>query len=273
MSAAPTPPPAVPAPEAAPPGQAANPFRGRAAALRARINALTGATPHDRAMREAFPLGTGRPGNASSRRTAAQAEKRIGRSVDRAVEANRLVAEEKELLAKAGRHDAGLVDDRGLPAAGAQAARQAADAAVAAYLKATLRPGSTAYVDGNPVRVKRVNPTGITTESGSRWSYDDLLPAHPEGRAMTPRELAAAVRARATTPGVAPAPGGRTPWRRPRQAPAERAEAVGHPLTELPADDDDPGLATRAKPGEPSDAGRHQTGPTPGPGAVKEHGG
>lgn len=46
-----------------------------------------------------FPLGTGNPGNASSRRTSTQAARRVDASIDGAVRRSRLVREAERLRA------------------------------------------------------------------------------------------------------------------------------------------------------------------------------
>lgn len=58
--------------------------------------------------------------------------------------------------------------------------REAAEAEFAALFRQVLKPGDEVQLAGNPmnsVTVKRVNRKTITTESGSKWKYAELLPS------------------------------------------------------------------------------------------------
>jgi hypothetical protein len=192
--------PPVAAPSVAHETKPTNPFRDEAAKLRAKADRLSGGTAHDQAMARAFPFGTGRPGNASSRRTSQQAARRIDSSIDRAKEAVELYKKANALDAQAGKFDAGDIDAGGRPTekvrqAEAEKTQKLAslNESIAGYMRSTLKPGDTVYVNGNPVSVKRVNPTGVTTEGGSRWSYDELLP-HGENGPMSMKDVIGAAK-------------------------------------------------------------------------------
>lgn len=191
----------------------ANPFQQQHDDLQKKIATLTGETSHDKAIRESFPFGTGRPGNASSQRTSKQAHKRIEKTIDDAVKAQELIKQRNSLKAKADQFEAGNIDEKGNPTEKAIAERnrvegvkKSANEAVAEHMRSTLKPGDTVYINGDrPVSVKRVNPTGITTDSGSKWKYDELTPKHEtEDRPMTTKELVGLARSKMDDKPAAP---------------------------------------------------------------------
>jgi len=179
-----------------------NPFRAELETLQRRIDSLAGQTPHDRAMQSAFPFGTGRPGNDSSRRTSRQSDRRIETTINRAVQANALIAKRNRLQVQADAYDAGRIDAQGHDTAevvaeqhAKQEAARKANGTIADYMRATAKTGGIVYLAGQPLIVQRVNPKSITTISGCKWSYDELTPKHPsEPRPMTPREMVAIIR-------------------------------------------------------------------------------
>lgn len=85
------------------------------AAKERRYTQLIGDTEHDRQMREYFPLGTGRPGGASSQHTSAQFRKRMDRSIQEAKEAVDLKSELDHLKARREAYAQGQVDEQGRP--------------------------------------------------------------------------------------------------------------------------------------------------------------
>lgn len=82
-----------------------NPFRAKALAARARYERLTGTTTHDRAMTDAFPLGGG-----FGRRGG---ERRLERTIDRAVEAGQALRNARHYEALAAAFEAGTVNAQG----------------------------------------------------------------------------------------------------------------------------------------------------------------
>jgi phospholipid N-methyltransferase len=201
----------------------ANPFKQQADAIRSRAEALSpGGSARDKAMASAFPLGTGRPGNASSRRTSAQSARSIDRTVDNAMKALKLFDAAKIMEARAAAFDRGEINEHGGRtevgrAIDAKIAEQAtkrqetvkkASEHIADHMRTTLKPGDTVYIAGNPkngVTIKRVNPKSITTESGSSWKYDELIPPHPDGRAMTTKEMVEVIKQRSDKYQASPA--------------------------------------------------------------------
>lgn len=185
--------------------QPANPFRQQADELQRKIDRLQGGSATDRAMEQSFPLGTGRPGNASSRRTSKQWAKSIDKTIDDAKKATELIGQKNSLLARADEFGAGRIDASGKPTAQAvseseQKAKSlaSAKATMADYYRETLKPGDMVHVAANPnnaVEIKRVNKNGITAQSGSTWKWDEIIPRHPEGRAMSPREAIESLKA------------------------------------------------------------------------------
>ena len=181
-----------------------NPFEQPAKEARARANRLLGYTPHEAALAAAFPLGTGRPGNASSRRTSRQADRRMDASLRRNVLGLRAAAKASALESKASPFALGLSDRNGNPSQEVLAKRakqkdvvKNADEAIAAYIKAHVKPGGIVYMtcNGNTLSVKRVNAKSITSEAGSIWKYNELTPPHPtEDRAMTIPEMLQVIR-------------------------------------------------------------------------------
>ncbi|CAB4191864.1 AdoMet_MTases domain containing protein [uncultured Caudovirales phage] len=184
------------------PKQPANPFREEADRIRAKADQLAGGTAHDKAMASAFVLGTGRPGNASSRRTSRQAEKRIDASIDRALKATELYGKAKSVEAKAAAFDNGQIDANGNPTekavAASEARKTAADGAkqqIADYLKGTLKPGDLIDIGGNgPVAVQKVNKTSVTSEGGSKWKFGEITPTE-NGKPIPRSEFAKRVNA------------------------------------------------------------------------------
>jgi hypothetical protein len=189
-----------------------NPFREQHEKLQREADRLHGGTPHDEAMRNAFPFGTGRPGNASSRRTSKQSDKRIDASIDRAKKAVETSKRAAEMKAKADQYDAGLIDEHGRETAAVQQKRADKQAvvkshneAIADHMRETLKPGDTVYLQGRPLTVQRANKTTVTTEGGVKWKYDELQPSHPtEKRPMTPKEMVETARARMNKPAGTP---------------------------------------------------------------------
>jgi hypothetical protein len=192
-----------------------NPFRDKADEIRRKAESLSpGGSARDKAMKNAFPLGTGRPGNASSQRTSKQSDARIEKSIDDAKKALALFDQAKAMDARADSFDAGHIDENGMRTdAGrkidqekaekkqyAQETKAAATEHLHSYMRETLKPGQNVFIAENPdnsVEIKRVNPKSITTTSGSTWKYDELIPPSADGkRAMSTKEMVDVIKAR-----------------------------------------------------------------------------
>jgi hypothetical protein len=187
-----------------------NPFREKMDSLNHKADSLTpGGSAFDKSMASAFPLGVGRSGNASSQRTSKQAAKRIDQSVNNALKSIEVRKQANLLQGKADAFDRGEIDQHGgrtelgkqkdaEQLAKSQEKKQSVQNfwdSHAEYLKATLKPGDSLALAENPsnsVTVKRVNKTGITSEGGSKWMYQDLVPLK-DGKPMTPKEVISAV--------------------------------------------------------------------------------
>lgn len=64
------------------------------------------------------------------------------------------------------------------------------------YIRVIVKPGDAMAVAFNPcnsITVKRINQKSITSESGSKWTFDELLPM-VDGKPMTAQEFSAAVK-------------------------------------------------------------------------------
>lgn len=193
--------------------ESSNPFRDQAEAIKRRAESLSpGGSARDKAMASAFPVGTGNPGNAASRRNNKSAWKRIDKSIDDAKRALKLFDAAKQMEARAEQFDKGLIDKHGNPTdKGIEASRKVAqqrveraelkktaDEHLADYMRETLKPGEQVFLAGssNSVTVKRVNAKSISTDMGSKWRYDELRPANAEGKAMSTKEMADLVKSR-----------------------------------------------------------------------------
>lgn len=190
-----------------------NPHREKAKEIERKAEALSpGGSARDKAMKEAFPLGTGRPGNASSRRTSAAALKGMDRSIDNAKRALELFDLAKQVHAKADAFDRGEIDEHGARTekgieidnalakqkADKEDAKKSAKEHLADYMRETLKPGDQVFLRDNPrnsVGVKRVNAKSITTDMGSKWNYDELIPAK-DNKPMSAADMASVIQGR-----------------------------------------------------------------------------
>ncbi len=187
-----------------------NPFREKMDSLNRKADSLTpGNSAFDKAMASSFPVGVGRSGNASSRRTSKQAAKRIDQSVNNALKSIEVRKQANSLIGQAEAFDRGEIDQHGnRTELGKQRdAEQLAKSQErkqtvqnfwdnhADFMKATLKPGDSLALAANPsntITVKRVNKTGVTSEGGSKWVYADLIPLK-DGKPMESREVISAV--------------------------------------------------------------------------------
>lgn len=187
-----------------------NPFREKMDSLNRKADSLTpGNSAFDKAMASSFPVGVGRSGNASSRRTSKQAAKRIDQSVNNALKSIEVRKQANSLSGQAEAFDRGEIDQHGnRTELGKQRdAEQLAKSQErkqtvqnfwdnhADFMKATLKPGDSLALAANPsntITVKRVNKTGVTSEGGSKWVYADLIPLK-DGKPMESREVISAV--------------------------------------------------------------------------------
>lgn len=185
-----------------------NPFQDKVDRLNREIERLTGGSARDREMAIAFPLGTGRPGNASSRRTRRSAMKSIERAQANAAKARKLIERRGPLEVKARAFDRDEIDRFGqLTELGREQQRIAEDREqrkrdvasefhenFARFIHATRKPGDVVYVSGNPVTLAKVNRKSVVTVGGAKWKMDEIVPARDDGTEMSPREAVAAVR-------------------------------------------------------------------------------
>lgn len=196
--------------ESAPSSPAVNPFREKMDSLNRKADSLTpGGSAFDKAMASSFPVGVGRSGNASSRRTSKQAAKRIDQSVNNALKSIEVRKQANSLSGQTEAFDRGEIDQHGnRTELGKQRdAEQLAKSQErkqtvqnfwdnhADFMKATLKPGDSLALAANPsntITVKRVNKTGVTSEGGSKWVYADLIPLK-DGKPMESREVISAV--------------------------------------------------------------------------------
>lgn len=192
------------------PSPAVNPFREKMDSLNRKADSLTpGNSAFDKSMASAFPVGVGRSGNASSRRTSKQAAKRIDSSINNALKSIEVRKQANSLQSQADAFDRGEIDQHGgrtqlgkqrdaEQLAKSQEKKQTVQNfwdSHADFMKATLKPGDSLALAANPsntITVKRVNKTGITSEGGSKWVYADLIPLK-DGKPMESKEVISAV--------------------------------------------------------------------------------
>lgn len=172
-----------------------NPFKKNALLIKAKIAKLLRQSPTEKGMASSFPLGAGNPGNASSRSKVQSSINGIERTINNALEVCRLNDLLKIQNQKSSLFSSGLIDSRGRDtelAINARAEKKAKqkeiNGSIAEYMKRKIRPGDTVYLQGNPLVVAKVNRKTVTTEQGTKWSYDDLL-LGINGRSMTPKEM------------------------------------------------------------------------------------
>jgi hypothetical protein len=146
-------------------------IRERLASLEKRIAKLGGGdAAHDEAMRAAFPIDPGRSrGNSRvATKRVARAAQRLERTIDRAVVLEPLLKEKASLEKRLMEIESGRYEQR-------QTHKQTLREAQLSRIRAA-KPGQHAITAfGNPVEIKKVNQKSITTISGSRYTFDEII--------------------------------------------------------------------------------------------------
>ena len=75
--------------------------------------------------------------------------------------------------------------------------RREAEKTYAQFIRSIVKPKDKLALADNPrntIVAKRLNKKTITCESGTRWTYDEVLPLNDEGNAMSESELRQALK-------------------------------------------------------------------------------